>query len=144
VWNIVWKDGVQQLEKAAGSAPQPDQILIHNESNRVANPGIGMAGQGSVYKRTVFSGSSAQFQVTPTYWFGLFINVEVGEVISHNVIIGPLQLVYPSGLNAATVTATLDGDTIHLSVVYGSQMYAAVENVEKRIEALTEFRGRPE
>ena len=118
-WQIVYADGVQQLEPA-GFAPLPQQILITNASNKVANPGIGMSGSPSVYKPNVNSDATAQFQVTPTYYVGLFNDVVLGEVISSNVIVGPKVLRYPSGETQARVTADLDGDKIILRVDYGS------------------------
>ncbi|GAB6040364.1 hypothetical protein [Endothiovibrio diazotrophicus] len=97
-WEIVWEDGLQQLREV-GDAPRPEQVVIKNRSNRIANPGIGMAGAASVYKRNTLAGSAAQFEVHPTYYFGLFNNLVRGEVIDSNVIVGPLTLAYPSGFN---------------------------------------------
>ncbi|WP_193102719.1 hypothetical protein [Burkholderia sp. Z1] len=133
-WDCVFQDNVQQLIPASGSVPA-DSILINNKSASLANLGIGMSGQGSVYKKGVVSGAAAQFQVTPTYWVGLFNSLVLGEVISSNVVVGPLQLTYPSGLNLATVNATMDGSTIKLNITYGQQV--AVENnvVERLIAA---------
>ncbi len=139
-WNCVYKDNVQQLE-SAGNAPQGNQILINNLSDRLANLGIGMSGQGSVYKQDVLSGATAQFTVTPTYWAGLFNQVVLGEVISSNVTVGPLELVFPGGLNAATLIATLDGSTINLKVEYGSQIVTDMETVKRRIRSYEELRA---
>ena len=124
-WDCIFKDNVQQLVPGSGSVP-PDSVLITNKSANLANLGIGMSGQGSVFKKGVVSGASAQFQVTPTYWVGLFNSLVLGEVISSNVVVGPLQLSYPSGQNLATVNAYMDGNTIKLNVTYGQQV--AVEN----------------
>jgi len=131
-WEIVFDQGVQQL-KPAGSAPLPQQILINNNSNKIANPGIGMSGSGSVYKRNVNSGAAAQFQVTPSYYVGLFNDVKKGEVISSNVIVGPKNLKYPSGETQATVTADLDGANIILRIDYGSTVSASLAQVDSRI-----------
>jgi len=131
-WQIVYADGVQQLEPA-GKAPLPQQILITNSSGKEANPGIGMSGSPSVYKRKVNSGAGAQFQVTPTYYVGLFNNVVLGEVISSNVIVGPKVLKYPSGDTQATVTANLDGENIILRIDYGATVSASLSDVESRI-----------
>lgn len=140
-WDIVFEDNVQQLQ-LVGSAPEPDQILINNVSGILANPGIGMSDAGSVYKRDVNSGASAQFEVTPTYWAGLFNNVELGEVISSNVIVGPVQLQYPSGNNRATLTASLDGDNIVLDVSYSSSTSLALSTAERRITSLQSMRDK--
>jgi hypothetical protein len=116
-WQVVFEDGVQQL-KPAGRAPLPQQILITNVSNHSVNPGIGMSGSPSVYKRNVTIGAAAEFQVTPTFYVGLFNNLVLGEVISSNVIVGPKVLHYPAGETQATVTADLDGKNIILSITY--------------------------
>lgn len=138
-WQIVYADGVQQLEPA-GSAPLPQQILITNASNKSANPGIGMSGSPSVYKPNVNSGAAAQFQVTPTYYVGLFNNVVLGQVISSNVIVGPKVLQYPSGDTQATVTADLDGDKIILRIDYGATVSLSLAEVETRL-AFADFRA---
>ena len=132
-WDCIFKDNVQQLVPGSGSVP-PDSVLINNKSTNLANLGIGMSGQGSVFKKGVVSGASAQFQVTPTYWVGLFNSLVLGEVISSNVVVGPLQLSYPSGQNLATVNAYMDGNTIKLNVTYGQQV-AVENNVAERIIA---------
>lgn len=134
VWDCVFENNVQQLRLASGST-LPDSILIRNASNQLANLGIGMSGQGAVYKRNVVGGGSAQFQVTPTYYFGLFNNLVLGEVISSNVVVGPQKLVFPSGLNCATVTARMDGANIKLSVAY-SQVSSVSYEVVNRLRAI--------
>jgi len=63
VWDCVFKDNVQQLVLGSGSAPA-DSIQINNKSNLPANLGIGMSGQGSVFKPDVVGGGQAQFKVT--------------------------------------------------------------------------------
>jgi len=133
-WDCVFADNVQQL-KEAGNAPQGNQIIINNKSNRLANLGVGMSGQGSLFKKGVLSGASAQFTVTPTYWAGLFNQVQLGQVISSNITVGPLKLEYPNGLNAATVTARLDGDNILLKVEYGSQVSVSQAIIQERIKS---------
>lgn len=136
-WNIVYKDGVQQLEEVGGA--EPGQIVVFNASGEVAMPGMGMSGQASVFKENVLSGSQAQFEVTPTYYAGLFNNVVVGEVISHNVAVGPETLKFPSGLNMATLTAYLDGSSIRLKVAYSQGSSFSMDEVEARITTIEAF-----
>lgn len=152
-WQAVFKDGTQQLLKV-GPNSMPDQITIQNNSNDFANLGIGMSGNASVYQYQVNSGASAQFQVTPTYYVGLFNNLKLGTVISTNVTVGPLTLAYPQGQTAATLTATLSGAQIKLALSYGpspseaavaapvSFLSVSLSEVENRIAAArreTEF-----
>jgi hypothetical protein len=130
-WNIVFTEGVQQLQ-ANGSAPQGNQIIINNGSNSYANPGIGMSGQGSVFQNDVASGAAAQFTVTPTYYVGLFNHVQLGEVISTNVTVGPLELQFPTGQNTALLTASMDGDNIVTSISYSSQSSTSLADIARR------------
>ena len=138
-WNIVFKDDVQQLAPVGGAA-QPNEIVIYNQSGRLANPGIGMSGQGSVFQQGVVGGAAAQFTVTPSYWVALFNQVEIGEVISTNVSVGPLELQYPSGFNSATLTASLNGENIELNVTYSNQFSANAAAVQQRIKSLARLR----
>ena len=130
-WNIVFKDSVQQLEPAGG-ASQANQIEVYNKSNLLANPGIGMSGEGSVFKNSVLSGASAQFTVTPKYYVGLFNQLQIGEVISSNVVVGPLELVYPTGNNKATLTASISGNNIELSLAYTVVQKVALAQIEEK------------
>lgn len=139
VWNIVFDQNVQQLKLGTGTV-QPNQILINNQSNRIANPGIGMSGQGSVYKRDMQGGASAQFEVTPTYYVGLFNDVQRGEVISSNVIVGPLTLQYPTGFTSAKLTATMDGANIVLDLSYGDSLTMSLDEVDDRIRLVNTSR----
>ena len=127
-WNIVYEDNVQQLQ-AAGST-SAGQILIQNQSGLLANPGIGMSGQTSVVKSNVYSGSHGEFEVTPTYYVALFNDVQLGTVISSAIITDPLTVQFPSGQNAATLTASVDGESLVLTLSYGSQQSVKVKQVE--------------
>lgn len=118
-WEIVFEDGVQQLRYiGALDSKLGAYVVIHNQSGLVANPGIGMSGLGSAYKRDVLSNASAQFKVTPTYYAALFRNVELGEVISSNIEVGPIEIKFSSGANVADITAVRDGDAVELSCGY--------------------------
>ncbi|WP_147820519.1 hypothetical protein [Salidesulfovibrio onnuriiensis] len=118
-WEIIFENGVQQLRHiGALSTDLGDHIVIHNNSGLTANPGVGMSGRGSAYKRDILSNASAQFKVTPTYYAALFRDVELGEVISSNIEVGPIQLQFSQGTNVANVTAIRTGDSIELACVY--------------------------
>jgi hypothetical protein len=127
-WKVVFQDGVQQLEPDGSG--EPGFIVIKNDSGNPADIGIGMSGESSVYKRDVLSGSAAQFQVTPTYYVGLFNDLIYGTVISSNVIVGPLPLVFPSGNNKAVLTASLDGSKIKLGLKYETALVADYQEVQ--------------
>lgn len=134
-WEVVYEDGVQQL-KRTGKPADSKQIIIKNNSSRKANPGIGMDGSAAVYKRDVVGTSEAQFLVTPTYYFGLFNKVELGEVISSNVIVGPKKLTFEGGQNVATVTADMKGEDLALNVEYSARDISRLADRQERIARL--------
>jgi hypothetical protein len=140
VWECVFKDNVQQLVQSSGTAPA-DSIIIKNISNQMGNLGIGMSGQGSVFKKNVVSGATAQFQVTPTYYAGLFNNLVLGEVISSNVSVGPQKIVFPDGMNSATVNATMSGSTIKMSVSYSQVSQVSREVLDRLLSIQQERTG---
>jgi hypothetical protein len=140
VWDCVFKDNVQQLVRGSGSAPS-GSIVINNISNQTGNLGIGMSGQGSVFKKNVVSGASAQFQVTPTYYAGLFNNLVLGEVISSNVAVGPQKIVFPDGMNCATLHATMSGSTIKVSVSYSQVSQVSREVLDRLLSIQQERTG---
>lgn len=140
VWECIFKDNVQQLVQSSGSAPS-DSIIIKNNSNQLGNLGIGMSGQGSVFKKNVVSGATAQFQVTPTYYAGLFNNLVLGEVISSNVSIGPQKIVFPDGMNCATVEANMSGNTIKMSVSYSQVSQVSREVLDRLLSIQQERTG---
>ena len=134
-WKVTYENGLQQLFED-GSADRPDQIVIANQSGERANLGIGMSGNGAVFKRNVYSGAGAQFIVKPTYWLGLFNDVVRGEVISSNVVVGPKQLVFEDGKNAATVVAYIKGDSIAMDIKYSTRSTTQVRAIDEHIKAL--------
>ena len=141
VWDCVFKDNVQQLVLGSGSVPS-DSILINNNSNLPANLGIGMSGQGSVFKQDVVGSGKAQFKVTPTYYLGLFQQVQLGEVISSNVVVGPELIQFPSGMNCATATARMDGANIKLTITYSQVTKVSYEATQRLIAARQERLGK--
>jgi hypothetical protein len=140
-WNIVMQDGVQQLEDVGTYTD--GHLLLSNVSGQVASPGIGMSGSGSVFKRNIPSNASAQFSVKPKYWAGLFNKLVVGEVISSNVIVGPLEVVYPSGNNLGLLTAFMDGETIRMTLGYGTGLSMSMSEVRARIASLEQMQEEP-
>jgi hypothetical protein len=117
-WDIVFKEGVQQLVRNGTTAP--GQIIINNKAGDLANPGFGMSGQGSLYKRDTLSGSSAQFKVT----------------ISSNVVVGPFQLTYDGGKTRATVTATESGGSLKVDINYSQAASFSLESIQRKLDYL--------
>lgn len=136
-WQIIFADGVSQLE-ADGSALTPTEIMISNESGKLANPGLGMSGAGALYKRDLLSGATARFETQTTLWAGLFDQIAEGEVIATDVeafnstvMVGPRQLEFPSGCYQAAIVAAVEGSAITLSVAYCAS--SAADPAPKRL-----------
>ncbi|WP_433936599.1 hypothetical protein AB3662_18155 [Sorangium cellulosum] len=143
-WKIAYEEGLQQLV-ADGDADRSDQIIIANDSGELAYPGIGMSGQGAVFKaKGIYSGSSAQFIVKPTYWVGLFNDVVRGEVISSDVVVGPQQLKFEGGMNRATVAARVSGAKIELDITYSRTEAFSLEAVDRHLQDLAQRHVRIE
>lgn len=115
-WEVIYKENVQQLNEIGTT--QPGCIEIVNNSGKMANPGIGMSGAPSVFKRNVLGTSNTLFKVTPTYYVALFNQLELGAVISTVVSIAPLEVKFPQGTNKAVLTASLDGDNLKVDLQY--------------------------
>lgn len=133
-WKVIYQEGVQQLVED-GKAERDDTILIYNDSNETASPGMGMSGEGSVFKREILSGTAAQFVVKPTYYIGLFNDLVRGEVISSNVTVGPEKLQFPEGFNVATITASVKDKKLVLDIQYGRRASVLVADLERQLQA---------
>jgi hypothetical protein len=145
-WSIEWDGNVQSLV-AVGAAPQADQIIIANNSGHLANPGIGMYGSPSLYQHQVYGDSSAEFTVEPVYWVALFDSLILGEVISSNVTVGPLQLTFVAPQNTATVTASIQGENLVMHLGYGTSTSVDMNQLSERVGGRNTYQkqlhGRP-
>ena len=65
--------------------------------------------------RTFHGGESVQFFVHPTYYVALFREIQVGELVTSDIAISPIQVKFDSGFKNATVTAVNDGGTYKLN-----------------------------
>lgn len=117
-WDVVFKEGVQQLEPAGTTVA--GQIRMTNRSDRLANLGVGQSGHGFVYKRNVLGNVSVQFVMSPASWVGLFESVQLGQVVSRGTTsVGPLPLSFQGVNDHATLTASMAGESLTLSLTYG-------------------------
>lgn len=130
-WRAVLKDDVQQLVSDGTTAK--GQVLIKNQSTLLANLAIGMDGDLALVQGKVPSGADAQFMVAPTYWVALFNNLQKGEVISGNTVIGPLKVTFPSGKTALNYRAYIDGEKIVFTDDMGNLSTASMTQVKSRI-----------
>lgn len=117
-WKVSYKEGCQQLMYVGNLSPDlGDHIVVHNDSGLMSSPGVGMDWNVSVCKRQILSNASAQFKVTPVFWVGLFRDVQLGEVISSNVEVGPLRLEFDGGCNIANIEVARVGESVVLAPV---------------------------
>lgn len=132
-WKCVFDDGVQQLIDDSTTAG--GQLLISNQSLKLANLGIGMDGDMALVKRDVYSGTSAQFVVKPKYYVALFSNLTKGEIISGNQIHGPLEVVFEGGQTKKEFVAKVAGDTfIFEEVGTSNRVEAPYQQVLERVK----------
>ncbi|WP_147820517.1 hypothetical protein [Salidesulfovibrio onnuriiensis] len=121
-WEIVFKDGVQQLRRIGALRPdRGDHIVIHNNSGLAANPGVGMSGRTAVCKRDIPANASTQFKLPFTCYAALFRDAEPGEIIGRDVEVGPLELQFGKKNNVADIIATGTGDCVTMQCAYTSR-----------------------
>lgn len=134
-WKCIYNEDVQELQTDGSTTA--GQLLIANQSLRLANLGIGMDGDISLVKKDVYSGNNAQFTVKPTYYVALFKNLTKGEVISGNQIHGPLQVVFDGGQETKDYVARIEGETfIFEEVGTSNRAEAPIKEMNERITAL--------
>ncbi len=135
-WKVIFEDNVQQLSQD-GSAPSKNMVLIHNQSSRLADLGIGMDGDVAAVKPGVYSDNDAQFVVEPTYWVALFKDLEKGEVISSNQIHGPLEAKFAGGLTSLNYRAWIEGETFRFKEQNSEQLWIApVSEIQTKLNII--------
>ncbi len=135
-WNVVDLDGIQQLQLGDGPV-SAGTITIKNTSLEPANVGIGMSGQGAVFKQDVDGGVIAQFDVSPTYYAALFTDVQLGQVISSDLISSAQTVAFPAGMNKATLTAAMNGTTLELTLTYSNFAAVSAKDARKALHRAT-------
>ena len=110
-WVCKFEDSVQQLFEDGTTTP--GQLLIENESGKLANLAIGMDGNVALVKPNVYGGNNAQFKATPTYYIALFKDLTKGEVISGNQVHGPLIIKFEGGETTKNYIAEIKGQTFY-------------------------------
>jgi hypothetical protein len=106
-WDCVYQDDVQQL--LSNGDTTEGQLLLLNESQKLANLAIGMDGDIALVKSNVYSGNSAQFVVKPKYYVALYSNLTKGEVISGNQVHGPIEVAFEGGETEKNYVAKIEG-----------------------------------
>ncbi len=135
-WECDFLDGVQQLKQTG--ATTPGQLLITNQSLKLANLGIGMDGNIALVKKDVYSGNNAQFVVKPKYYVALFANLTQGEIISGNQIHGPLEVVFAGGDTVKNYVARVEGSTfIFEELGTQNRVVAPYAQVQERLKSFS-------
>jgi hypothetical protein len=125
-WKVIADSGVQQFE-AAGAARFTNEIDVRNASDALANAGLGLAMTGAVFQANVPIGAFVPF-ILPLAFQALISSAQVapGQVMSVSsdtmsramVLTEPVPLTLSANTPAATVTASMDGATVELTVTY--------------------------
>lgn len=136
IWRIVNAGGGQRLEPG-GPAPLRDQILIANESGRIASPGVAVSGSPVSFAPRLLSGATAQFIVRPTTFAGLYTEIRTGEVI-RRAVVGPLALKFGTGMTTATLHAREEGSKMVLDLRPGGLEFVTLEELRDRLRRAEE------
>ncbi|XXJ18429.1 hypothetical protein ACR42D_02545 [Desulfovibrio caledoniensis] len=91
-WDIVYRDGVQQL--------RGDRPLSTGNAQ---------------------SNASARSEAVPTYWVGLFRDVRADEAIGGGMDVGPIELRFARGSNAAVIDIDGKDDSMEYGTTYFSR-----------------------
>ncbi|CAG8491990.1 10232_t:CDS:2 [Ambispora gerdemannii] len=119
-WELIDKDTISQFSKKTSSSNADNLIVIKNNSKTTASLGIGMSGKLSAIKRKVYVGATAAFKVTPVIYVGIFTDLEIGEVITDDVILSNSKITF-DGNNVVTIRAYLKGHQFKLDVSYSNR-----------------------
>jgi hypothetical protein len=94
-WNIVYRDGVQQLRSGPPSPPDMENKVPNN--------------------------TSEDSEETTTCWVCLFRNVQADKSLGGDMDIGPIELRFPRGSNAAVIALSGEGESITHGTTYTSR-----------------------
>ncbi|CAG8548329.1 7155_t:CDS:2 [Ambispora gerdemannii] len=119
-WRLIEKNGVSQFDKKIDPSNADNLIVIKNASKTTASLGIGMSGKLSAIKRKVYVDATAAFKVTPTFYVGVFTDLEIGDIITDDVILANKKIVF-DGDNVATIRAYLKGHVFNIDVAYSNR-----------------------
>ena len=85
----------------------PGYINFRNSTTSKLNLGLEIGGSLMAIQEHVAGGVAAQFQITPTYYLGLFTNLKEGSFVSSDAAIGPISIKFPDGKNHVEVDAVV-------------------------------------
>ena len=92
----------------------PDEVMLTNSMGKNETAGFTLS-DNLISVKTFNEGESAQFVVNKTYYVGLFRDIQVGQLLSSDIINNSVAVEFPDDFTVATVTAFNDGGTYKLT-----------------------------
>ena len=102
-YEVVMEGGYHQIREIGKGIP--GYINFKNGTPSKLNLGLNIGGSLMAMQKDVVGGVPAQFQITPTYYLGLFTNIKKGSFVSSDVSLGPVPITFPNGKNCVEVEA---------------------------------------
>lgn len=102
-YEAAMEDGYIQIKETGPGTP--GYINFKNSTNSKQDLGLSLSGTLLSMQQGVAGGVSAQFQITPTYYVGLFTNIKQGAFVTSDAAVGPVTVKFPPGMAVASVNA---------------------------------------
>ena len=84
-----------------------------NNTSAAENMGLMVGGTLMSMQENVAGNATAQFQISPDYYLGLYTQLTQGAFVSSDSVVTPVKIQFPSGQSTATVNAKIqDGQVI--------------------------------
>lgn len=125
----VFDDGREQRLERVGDTPLAGQILVSNDSSRVASPGVAVSAAPICFAPAVPGGATAQFVLRPTHYVALFRDVRAGEVL-RRPIIAPLPLPWGSDATDGTLHVYERGSNLILDLQPGGTLRVPLDRLD--------------
>ena len=102
-YEAVMERGYVQIKETGKGTP--GYINFKNNTTEKQNLGLNMADSLMAMQENVTGGVTAQFQITPTYYCGIFTNIKKGSFVSSDMSVDPVLIKFPEGMNTVEVEA---------------------------------------
>lgn len=105
-YEAVMEQGYIQIKEVGHG--NPGYIHFKNSTHAPQALGLSMGGSLLAMQKEVAGGVTAQFEITPTYYLGLFTNVQEGAFVSSDAAVGPVTIKFLQGMTTASVEAKIE------------------------------------
>lgn len=112
-YEAVMEGGYIQIKETGKGTP--GYINFKNNTHEKQNLGLNLSKTLLAMQEDVSGGVTAQFKITPTYYLGLYTNLDQGSFVSSDAAVGPIQITFPDGMNMVEVEAHLQEGVDSLS-----------------------------